>query len=40
VAEKQQDAAEKQREEFEKLRRAQSETNRLLEAYLKRLPPQ
>jgi hypothetical protein len=34
------EVAEKHQEESEKLRRSQAETNRLFEAYLKRLPPQ
>lgn len=32
--------AEKHQEEIEKLRRSQAETDRLFQAYLKRLPPQ
>jgi hypothetical protein len=34
------EVAEKHQEEIEKLQRSQAETNRLFEAYLKRLPPQ
>jgi phage shock protein A len=40
VAEKQQKAAEEGRRETDKLRQSIAETERLWQAYLKRLPPQ